>query len=100
MPKAPKVPSYLEAADELAGPLLRSADAWGAAQTAPGDLPTVFALARLRFAAQVVRELNFRVDQLALEARQAGAAEADVADARAGHSPPELRIDRDGPIGA
>jgi hypothetical protein len=95
-----EAPDYAHVADELAARLTAEADTWGAAQTAPGDHPSTFPLARLRFAAQVVRELGFQVDRLAQLAREAGAEEAEVADARADRSPPALRAEREGPIDA
>jgi hypothetical protein len=95
-----EAPSYLHVADELAARMTAEADAWGAAQTSPGDHPATFPLARLRFAARVVRELDFQVDRLAQLARDAGAEEAEVADARADRSAPALRADREGPIDA
>jgi hypothetical protein len=100
MDRPSTAPSYMQVADELAARMTAEADAWGAVQTSPGDHPSTFPLARLRFAAQVVRELGFQVDRLAQLAREAGAEAGDVADARGDRSPPELRADREGPIDA
>jgi hypothetical protein len=100
MDRPSTAPSYMQVADELAARMTAEADAWGAAQTAPGDHPATFPLARLRFAARVVRELGFQVDRLAQLAREAGAEAEEVADAQADRSPPELRADLPGPSDA
>jgi hypothetical protein len=95
------IPDYAQVADELAARALAEADTWAASQlTAPSeplalsaDPRAALALARLRFTARVARELGFQVDRLAQQAAEAGATEAQVADARADRSPPELRAD-------
>jgi hypothetical protein len=110
-----ETPSYFNLADELAGKIITEAGAWAASQLshrpdlapAPGmpvavptdELPT-FHLNRVRLAGQVMRELRWRLDPLADEARNARAPEAEVADAWADRSPAELRTDREGPIDA
>jgi hypothetical protein len=74
------------------------ADAWAVAQVfdpseplaLPADPRQARALARLRFAARVVRELGFQVDRLAGRAREVGVDGEAIAAARADHSPPEL----------
>jgi hypothetical protein len=53
----------------------------------------VLRLLRLRFAARVARELGFQVDRLAQQARDAGAAEDAIADARADRSPAGMRAE-------
>jgi hypothetical protein len=101
-------PDYAHVADELAARILADADAWAVAQlTAPSEplaLPAdpraARALARLRFTARVARELGFQLDRLARQAAEVGATDAQVADARADHSPAKLRAERDGPIDA
>jgi hypothetical protein len=98
-------PSHLDLADELAARVLDAADAWAVEQLTdpseplalPADPRAARALARLRFTARVTRELGFQVDRLADQARAAGAAPEAVADARADHSPAELRTEVEGP---
>jgi hypothetical protein len=92
-------PDYAKVADELAARMLADADTWAVAQVfdpseplaLPADPRQARALARLRFAARVVRELGFQVDRLAQQAREVGAAADAVADARADNSPAGLR---------
>jgi hypothetical protein len=94
-------PDYAKVADELATRVLADADTWAVAQlmepseplALPADPRQARALARLRFAARVVRELGFQVDRLASRAREVGVAAEAIAEARADHSPPELRAE-------
>jgi hypothetical protein len=94
-------PDYAHLADELAARVLADADAWAVSQLTdpseplalPADPRAARALARLRFTARVARELGFQLDRLARQAAEAGATAAQVADARADRSPPELRAD-------
>jgi hypothetical protein len=92
------VPDYWQVADELAERLRAASDAAADAEVPPEHrTPTAHRLARLRFAARVVRELGHQVDQLAIEARQAGDDPEQVADARGDRSPAALRVDPGGP---
>jgi hypothetical protein len=92
------VPNYWQVANELAERLRVSADAAADTEVPPEHrTPTAYRLARLRFAARVVRELGHQVDQLAIEAQQAGDDPKQVADARSDRSPAALRVDPGGP---
>jgi hypothetical protein len=95
------IPDYAQVADELAARALAEADTWAVAQltepseplTLPADPRAARALARLRFTARVARELGFQLDRLARQATEAGATEAQVADARTDRSPAAPRAD-------
>jgi hypothetical protein len=94
-------PDSARVADDLTARVLEDADAWAVSALTdpaeplalPPDPRAARALARLRFAARVHRELGFQVDRLARQAAEAGATGAQVADARADRSPPELRAE-------
>jgi hypothetical protein len=105
-------PSPFDLADELRGRVLAEArtaglavlPGQGADQPAdgplalPADQAKAYALQQLRFAAQVVRELDQEVSyRLAEQARAAGATVPEINDARADRSPAELRADYPGP---
>jgi len=112
----PEHPSYFQLADDVAALITDESAAWaktelearrpdlaasdGMPLALPADEAKRFALARVQFAGKVTRELGWRLDRLADAARKAGATDAEITDAAADRSPPELRVSQDGPVDA
>jgi hypothetical protein len=106
-------PSHFEVADELAARITAEARAYATAELLdrnPDLVPAAdmllvlsegeaasYALAQVRFAHRVLRELGWRLDWLADQARKAGASDVAVDIATGDRSPDVEVVEREGP---